>query len=213
MTATLLPTAQSNIDSGDFFYVENHGDKPVSLAWAGMPYLVPPGTKKLVPFAAIALYFGDPRSRVGMIQQYKDSTGTGTVPERHAEVQRLCVRYGVYEQGMDDIAGALVLLQAEARANGKPALRDENFSVRITFKDTDEEVVTPLFDHEGTGTTYGFDLDEERSDDIATILNQMKKQAATMQEKIDRLEMKREILDGADNDDDGIELDNPSDLP
>jgi hypothetical protein len=207
MSATLLPTQTLNIDSGYHFYIENHdATRTLQFMWDNRPYAIPPGKKKLVPFEVVALYFGDPRSRVGMIQQFKDSTGAGKVPERHAEVQRLCVRYGVYEQGMDDIRGALTLLQAEARANGKPALRDENFSAVITT-DTGEPIITPLFDHEGTESSYSFELDDERSDDVATILNQMKK-------RIEYLEAKKDILDeSGDNEDEGIDFDNPSDLP
>ena len=204
MAVTLLPQASTNIDSADFFYIENHNtDTYLNYGWSGREYRIAPGKKKLVPFDVVALYYGDPRSRVGSIQQFRDSTGAGTVPERHAEVQRLCIRYGVYEQGMDNIIGSMAVENDRLAGLNQQPLRMENLYVRITTAEG-TEIMTPLFDHEGREGTYDFDLDDENSQDVATII-------ANMQHKIAVLEGKKEILDDkGDNDDEGVTFDNPT---
>jgi hypothetical protein len=196
------------LDSGDSFYIENHNpEKSLEFGWAGRTYHIGPMKKRLVPFDVVALYYGDPRSRVGQILSFQDSTGSGQVPERHSEVKRLCIRYGVYEQGAGNIIESLAQRQQEERMAGRTPLRDENLQVRITT-DTGEEIVPPLFDHEGTLSRYEFTHGTTRSDDVATIID-------NLTTRINQLEDQKNALDdlGGENDDDGIEFDNPGPMP
>lgn len=201
-------TPQVIIDSGEYYYVENLNESiPLRFQWDKRKYVVASGEKKLVPFDIIALWFGDPRSKVGVIQNFHDSTGPGQVPERIAEVKRLCVRYGVYEQGMDDIKEAMLQENrrlADVQKNTIQRilpLKMEMLNVRV-YAISGAEIICPLFDHQGIHQ-YGFNLDEEKSDDIVTIIDRMQRQ-------IDDLKERQVVLDeNGDNDEEGITYDNP----
>jgi hypothetical protein len=209
MASTLLPTDSiPQIDSGDSFWIENHHpSRTLTFIWAKIHYNIAPGKKRIVPFEVVCLYFGDPRSKVGTTVPYKDSRGSGTVPERMGEVARLSVRYGVYEQGMESIAEAIEVENARlAQLNEtsvqtmKPLISD-NFHARITDLEG-HEILTPLFDHDGS-VTYGFALDDDRSDDIAAII-------ANYERRLAALEGKQTVMDvEGDNDDEGVPIDNP----
>jgi hypothetical protein len=209
MAATLLPTGSvPDIDSGDSFWIENHHpSRTLTFVWAKIHYNIAPGKKRIVPFEVVCLYFGDPRSKLGAAVPYKDSRGSGTVPERMGEVQRLSVRYGVYEQGMESIAEAvevenarLAQLNESSIQTFKPLLSD-NFHARITDLESNP-IITPLFDHDGS-VTYGFALDDEKSNDIAAIIQNYERRLAA-------LEGKEAVMDiNGPNDDEGIPIDNP----
>jgi hypothetical protein len=201
----LLNKQELTIDSADMFYVENHSpENSVTFGWANRMYTIGPMKKRLVPFDVICLYFGDPRSKVGQIVPFTDSTGSGHVPERYAEVKRLCVRYGVYEQGMDNIKGSWDIENARLLADGKPALRGEVFDCIVT-NETGDVIIPPLFDHDGSESNIGFNIGDQSSEDVATILSNLRN-------RIDQLEGQKEALDerGGNNDDEGIGIDNPS---
>ena len=198
---------QVTIDSGEYYYIENHNESGVlHFQWDRRRYDIPAGTKKLVPFDVIALNFGDPRAVVGQVQKFHDSTGPGQVPERMAEVKRLCVRYGVYEQGMDNIYEAI--LQENRRLQDAQSqtvqrilfLSTDMFNVKVKTTD-DVEIICPLFDHKGEHA-YGFNLDEERSDDVATILTSLRNRVAQLEAK------EQLLLDQGDNNDDDVSIDN-----
>jgi hypothetical protein len=197
------------IDSGEYYYIENHNESGVlHFQWDKRRYDIAAGKKKLVPFDIIALHFGDPRAVVGQIQKFHDSTGPGQVPERMAEVKRLCVRYGVYEQGMDDIRES-VLQENRRLADAQKStvqrvlpLSTDMFNVRITNIEG-VEIITPLFDHKGEKSKYEFELDREKSGDIVTIID-------SLQRQIDSLKEKELVLqDNGDNEDEDISADNP----
>jgi hypothetical protein len=201
---------QLRIDSQDQFYIENHNDaENLRFVWNKYEYVIQPGYKKIVPFEVVCLYYGDPRSVAGRSVPYRDSRGAGVVPDRRAEVMRLAVRYGVYEQGAANIREAikdenkrLAKLNEESIFPITP-LRDENFGARITTLDG-IEVFTPLIDHEGL-YSYGFTADEQKSDDLAAIIKDYEK-------RLEALEGTKDVLDKrGDNTDDGIPIDNPGD--
>jgi hypothetical protein len=208
MAITLPTGAVPNIDSGDSFWIENHHPtETLKFVWSKIHYNIAPGKKRIVPFEVVCLNFGDPRSRVGSAVPYKDSRGHGTVPERMGEVRRLSIRYGVYEQGMDNIAEAveienakLAQLDAQGFQSYKPLITT-NFHAVITDLEGNR-IITPLFDHDGS-ITYGFSLDDEKSNDIAQII-------ANYERRLAALEGKESVMDiNGDNDDDGIAIDNP----
>lgn len=205
---TLEP--QLRIDSQDQFYIENHDDsRTLRFVWNKYEYAIQPGFKKIVPFEVVCLYYGDPRSVTGRSVPYRDTRGAGVVPDRRSEVMRLAVRYGVYEQGaanireaMNDENKRLAKLNEESIYPVLP-LHDENFNIRITTLDG-VEIFTPLIDHEGV-YQYGFNVDEQKSDDLAAIIGDYEK-------RLRSLEGTKDVLDRrGNNTDDGIPIDNPGD--
>lgn len=116
MPSLILPRADAlKIDSGKMYFIENNTMKPLTtpdgrtplLRWAKIPYPLGPGDKEIVPFDVICLYFGDPRSRNGVVQKFKDSKGEGIIQSREAELSRISVLWGVYEQGVDTLANVV----------------------------------------------------------------------------------------------------------
>jgi hypothetical protein len=198
-----------NIDSGDSFWIENHHQsETMRFKWANVPYNIAPLKKRIVPFEVICLNFGDPRSKVGSAVPYKDSRGSGMVPERMGEVRRLSIRYGVYEQGMENIHEALksennrLSIFSESHM-GLPVklMNDINFYAKIKSLE-DIEILTPLFDPDGS-ITYGYTLDDQKSQDLSVIISQLTN-------RVRQLEGQKETLDvQGDNDDNGISIDNP----
>lgn len=203
--ATLIPRANDlRIDSADMLYIENtNTDTILHFQWAKKVYDIKPGHKKLVPFEVICLYYGDPRSRAGMIQRYEDSTGTGQVPERMAEVQRLCVRYGIYEQGMDDIIGSMAAENEHLAKDGRRPLRDENLMVRI-FTQDDDEIIPPLFDHTGMNAV-SFTVSKDTSQDLATIV-------LDLQRRLGSAEAELEAMNERGDNDAEIPVDEPAEM-
>jgi hypothetical protein len=112
----ILPRADAlKLDSGKMYFIQNNtthslttpdGRTPL-LRYARIAYPLGPGDKEIVPFALIALLFGDPRSRNGMVQKFKDSSGEGMIQSREAELSRIAVFWGVYEQGVDSLAAVI----------------------------------------------------------------------------------------------------------
>jgi hypothetical protein len=208
--ALLHSPTDIRIDSGDSFFIENHStDKTLEFQWNRLVYKIAPGMKKIVPFDVVALFFGDPRSIAGRSVPYRDSRGPGMVPDRRVEVMRLSVRYGVYEQGAADIRAAIIeenrrlAMLNEQSFRPVTALRDENFYARVTTLEGDE-VIPPLFDHEGKHT-YGFSVDNQKSDDIAVLMRDY-------ESRLKALEKTKEVVDeSGDNTDEGIPIDNPGD--
>jgi hypothetical protein len=172
------------IDTSDFFRVKNVSDQTIELTYASKEAFIPPGESYIISFAALCMYYGDPRSRKGMVQKFRDSTGSGIIPERIAECQRLSVRYGVYEHGLDALAAKCP-------------------DVIITTLD-DKEIIPPVFDPDGDLTSVNVQHDNQRSNDVATLL-------AEYGDKIKALEAQLEALNGSDNTDDDVEVDDPAD--
>lgn len=208
----LTPTPKIQIDSADQFFIENHHpDKNLRFVWAKHPYVVGPSMKKIVPFEIVCLYFGDPRSVINKAVPYKDSRGSGTVPERYGELRRLSVRYGVYEQGMEDIAAAVTVENERLKILDSQTVQpvklliDDNFYAQIKTLEG-ELILPPLFDPTGQAT-YGYQLDDQNSSDLAVIIE-------TLQRKVAVLEGQKSGIDqmGGSNSDVGIPIDNPGTL-
>lgn len=80
---------------GDILRVKNLSDThTISMAWDSRQYAVPPGGEGFIPFEAVKLYFGDPRS-TEKIQSLHTETGVVSfIPDRATEVRRLNTLYG-----------------------------------------------------------------------------------------------------------------------
>lgn len=73
-------------EPGDAIRVTNKGKKAFTDSFDGRQYTIEPGSDKVVPYEAAALWFGDPRA-----------IDTGQVKTRLEEFRRLRVKYGAYE--------------------------------------------------------------------------------------------------------------------
>lgn len=193
---TLLSKPRVTIDSGRQYFIINNTGAPLThpdgrtpfLQYARVNYPIAPGEQIIVPFDVIALYFGDPRSRNGMVQKFKDSRGDGVIPTREAELGRIAVFYGVYEDGIT-------------------SLPDVVPDVSISTLDG-QDIIPPCFDPYGD-YTYGFEknTDTTQSGVAATI--------ESMQAQIDQLKaMQESMIDrGGDNDAADVEEDLPPMTP
>lgn len=193
MTDVILRPNQPGmvLDTGQHYYVQNNTDSRLTLPdgrtdllrWARVAYRCEAGEKAIVPWPVIALYFGDPRSQMDKIVQAEDSQGVHQVPMRPAELLRLSVFWGVYEQGVDAIA---------------------NMIPDVTISTlTGVEIIPPCFDPYGEHI-YGHKRSMQKSSDIATLM-------AQMQEELDELRRNYDSIQVAGQDNDGtIPVDNPN---
>lgn len=172
----ILPRADVlKLDSGKQYFIQNNTDKALTLPdgrtpllqYARIPYPVAAGGKEIVPFDVIALIFGDPRSRNGMIQKYKDSRGEGMIQSREAELGRISVFWGVYEQNI------------AALPNVVPDIS--------IFTLQGQEIVPPCFDPYGDNI-YGFEKGPVDTQQGAAA------QLAAMQESMDQMKAQMDLL-------------------
>lgn len=189
---SLLTKPALVLDSGRQYIIRNNTHGPLTLPdgrtpllrYARIDYPLAPGEETIVPFDVIVLYFGDPRSRNGMIQKFMDSRGEGVIPTREAELARIAVFWGVYEDGVDNLVNVVP-------------------DITITTLDG-QAIVPPPFDPFGDNV-YGFEKNNDTSQSgvAATI--------ESMQTQIDQLmAMQRAMEDrGQDNDAD-VEEDLPT---
>jgi hypothetical protein len=185
MPSLVLPRADVlKLDSGKQYYIRNNTDRPLTLPdgrtpllrYARIPYPVASHQQEIIPFDVIALYFGDPRSRNGMVQKYVDSRGEGFIQSREAELGRIAVFWGVYEQGVDSLMSVVP-------------------DVTISTLQG-QEIVPPCFDPYGE-YSYGFDKGPVDTQQGAAA------QLSSMQEQMDQLRAQMEALSaGGDNDQD-----------
>lgn len=185
MPDTVLLPRQSGatvLDTGQHYFIRNNTNKRLTLPdgrtdflrYARIAYRCEAGEETIVPWAVIALYFGDPRSQMDKIHKAEDSQGEHMVPMRPAELLRLSVFYGVYEQGVDAIASMVP---------------------DVTIKTlTGIEIVPPVFDPY-CEHVYGFQRSMQKSQDVVTIMEDMQAQLDEMRARYDSIN-----VNGQDND-------------
>jgi hypothetical protein len=180
------------LDTGQHYFVKNNTNQRLTLPdgrtdflrWARVAYRCEAQEETIVPWAVIALYFGDPRSQDKIIKA-EDSQGEHIVPTRTAELLRLSVFYGVYEQAVDIIA---------------------NMVPDVTIRTlSGVEVIPPVFDPYGEHV-YGFQRSINKSQDIATMMGELQEQMDELRSRYDTI-----IVNG-DNDG-AIPVDNPQGMP
>lgn len=173
----LMPRSSDTIlDTGQHYFVRNNTDKRLTLPdgrtdllrWARVAYRCEAGEKTIVPWPVIALYFGDPRSQMDKIVKSEDSQGEHQVPMRPAELLRLSVFWGVYEQGVDVIASMVP-------------------DVTISTL-TGIEIVPPCFDPYGEHI-YGHKRSMQKSSDIATLMGQMQDELDELRQRYDSIQV------------------------
>lgn len=87
MADTVAPTF------GDQVYVINQDPYPHTFKWGGKKYVLEPEKKVPVPFEAMVLWAGDPRSADSM-RSFREGASVSFIPDRDSEVRRLTVKYG-----------------------------------------------------------------------------------------------------------------------
>lgn len=156
--------------------------------WDGTDYLggLEEGQAKLVPFDIIRVFFGDPRSVPGIQGRTEDSKGrVGDIPPREHEIRRLATLYGLYE------TNAALLPDAVPH---------------VSILTADEvEVICPATDPEGQHI-YGHAADTAEVHDVATQLDNMRKQMAFLEKQMAAQQEKGVANDGADVAHDGPPL-------
>lgn len=92
---------------GDFLRVVNDDKKTWDFVWEQRHWPVEPGQEVHVLFEALVDVLGDPRSVDGMLVKYQDASGNkGLVMPRYSEIQRLCARYAIENENIDDLVMA-----------------------------------------------------------------------------------------------------------
>jgi hypothetical protein len=189
MAITLPRSSDVVIDTGLMYRIRNNTDsrlttgdgKTALLRWDRIAYECDSGQETIVPWPVIALYFGDPRSKHGVVAEATDSRGTHMVPARGDELLRLSVFYGSYEHNVDVLAGVIP---------------------DVTIMTLDGmEIVPPCFDPDGN-TVYGYERNLQKSGDVATLLANAQAQVDALKARLDKLETQ------GDNDGE-IPTDNP----
>lgn len=122
--------------------------------WNSRPYVIPPGGEAYMPFDAVKLYTGDPRS-AGRIATTRDSIGiVSFLADRATEVRRLRLLYaapfGEYMSGQD--LGGIFLPDVASRSEFQVASAWKN--VRIpkvaVYNIAGQQIITVLDDPAGT---------------------------------------------------------------
>ena len=187
MPDTVLLPRQSGgtiLDTGQHYFVKNNTDKRLTLPdgrtdflrYARVAYRCEAGEETIVPWAVIALYFGDPRSQMDKIVKAEDSQGEHMVPMRPAELLRLSVFYGVYEQGVDAIAAMV-----------------PDVTIRTL---TGVEIIPPVFDPH-CEHVYGFQRSMQKSTDMTTLIEEMQQQIDELRGRQDAIHLNGQDNDGA----------------
>src|ERR1700685_3766551 len=106
------------------------------------------GQARLVPFDLVRVFFGDPRSVMGVKGRTESSKGViGDITPRENEIRRLSTIYGLYE------------------AN---APRLPEIAPNVTITNADDEIILFVTDDLEGENVYGFVADSAEDDDGAT---------------------------------------------
>ena len=107
---------------GDILRVENIDNVTWAFGWARKKWVVKPGETDFIPFPAVVLALGDPRSEVGNMLSYSSDDGTrGVVLPRYDELCRLFARYGIEQENVDALVDFAPRLRVETMA-GEPVI-------------------------------------------------------------------------------------------
>lgn len=150
---------------------------PIVLAWNRREYKIEPGQTLQVPFDAMRLRFGDPRAMVGQEQRFPGPDGrNGIIPRREAEVIRLAIVWGLYQQG----AHLLPFY---------PHIRHAKITT-IPLGDVEAmDIWTPANDPQGKRAMYGHPEVEPNRADFLSIMESME---ATQKKQAREIEILRQ---------------------
>lgn len=174
--------AGSVIHPDDQLIATNNGTEPVRLMANSRLHVIEPGQKRAVPFEAVRIWFGDPRS--GPTERlYEDENGTKSrIPSRSFELKRLNVLYGV--------EGAVASQKEEADRNKTPyppPITLADTIPNVTFEDLSGKSIKHVAeDPEGkAASSVVTNYDDPMQ--VGAELARLKQQVAAMEERHDAL--------------------------
>ncbi len=150
------------------------------LAWDRREYIIEPGETMQVPFDALRLKFGDPRSVVGLDHRFAADDGrNGIIPKREAEVIRLSIAWGLYQQGMHLLPGF-------------PPIKHAKVTTIALTDQPPMEIFTPAIDPQGRMALYGHPEVEPNRADFLSIMESMENRMARQTREIEILRKAQE---------------------
>lgn len=153
----VLPSV--TLKPGDVVRVHNLDDTDYEFMWDSVGYVVPANGDGMMPFEAMANWFGDPRS-TSSIRSNTDHKGLrGWIPDRETEVRRLRMKYGV-EQGDERVIR-------------------EHPNVEV-YTASGERVLTVLDDPSGQSTNVEVPRSAKSFEDLATQVTNLQNQIAAI---------------------------------
>lgn len=152
--------AQPQVKVGDILKCTNTGTRIFRGQWDLVDYVIPPDGADFIPFEAVKLFFGDPRSGKTVVS-FRDSRGiVGFIPDRSAEVRRLRL---LYDHGFGEYTG-LEGPQVVWEPNKIPDIRVE------TLKG--ERIFTVIDDPSGASVTLAATTQSEEASLRETVRQQ-----------------------------------------
>lgn len=140
-------------------------------------WLIKPGELKYIPFEAVILVMGDPRSGPEPIRLVPEGGGIPTfIPSRRDEIKRLSTKHGAYTDDVDAPAAP-----TEKGNPPEPSLRQRMPNVTVTNMDeSDEPIVFPVDDP--FCTTYTpMEIDQSQVALLTRQIKTMERQMAAWQ--------------------------------
>jgi len=185
------PAPRPFLLEGDILRVENIDNVTWRFGWNRKHWDIKPGETDFVPFPAVVLAMGDPRSEMGNMLSYSAEDGTrGVVLPRYDELCRLFARYGIEQENVDALVDFAPRLRIETM-NGET----------VIFPAQDPEMVAfpvPNVPIQGRETTD----QRARMDEIASRNAAMEQELAEMRALIsDKLGGDAPAVGGAEDDD------------
>jgi hypothetical protein len=167
-----MPTqARPEVKVGDILKCTNEGTRIFRGIWDAVDYVIPPFAEDFMPFEAVKLFFGDPRS-TDKVRSVHDIRGiVGFLPDRPAEVRRLRL---LYDHGFGDYTGKEGP-DVVWEKNKIPAIKVE------TLKG--ERVWTVIDDPEGT-TVLPAATTVAQDDELRTIVRQQGQLIRSLMDRI-----------------------------
>jgi hypothetical protein len=150
--------------------------RPIVLRWNRREYVIAPGETKQVPFDAMRVMFGDPRSVTGQEQRFAAEDGrVGLIPRREAEIARLSIVWGLYQQGMSLLPDY-------------PAIKHIKITTVGLGTDVPPQLIhTPATDPTGQLALYGHPEVEPNRADFLAVVEQNELKTKQLEDKLARV--------------------------
>jgi hypothetical protein len=104
----------------DILRVENIDDVTWEFKWDRRTYPIRPGEVGFVPFPAVVLKMGDPRSEIDSMVKYNTADGQrGVVFTRYEELCRLFAHYGIEQENINELVDFAPRIKVETM-QGEP---------------------------------------------------------------------------------------------
>lgn len=168
------------IDTGEQFRLRN--DSPTEelvIRHEKRVIRVAPGKSAIVPFDVIRVFWGDPRSRVGVFGKFSDSRENGYVNKREDEITRLGVMYGSYASDQ------ATLIDPEWTMGSPFANEPKKVPHPISVQTEDGQIVVPAcFDETGEAVYAALKNDSEDLNDVVQYRQHLEAQMDALREEL-----------------------------